>query len=284
MPDGCKDNHYYDDGDVALISQSTVFKVHSVLLRLACNFFKVRLSDDWSSDSERALDSLKGDVLCKARECKHHIIMHDEDPADISLLLSVIYPNHNWQLSWKNIGTLWRLADKYIAETLLRELQVFANREFHAAPLTALWLAEKYVNETIYQKASTYVINDINEYVEKPLFAQLSVETRCKLYMRRLKIWEDLMDININRNRVCDANCYRVCNEKLRCILNKITGPILLTLQAIELVSTNTYTHTFCTKDICNQIVALLNKYGGTKPTIASLAKQPKFFIQINSP
>ncbi|RUP48788.1 hypothetical protein BC936DRAFT_143982 [Jimgerdemannia flammicorona] len=77
------EEYYYEDGDVAVIAEQTIFRVHAVILKLVSGF-KARLSGGWQNSAETSTcDPALGSGSKNAR------FRSD----DIALLFSVIYPN-----------------------------------------------------------------------------------------------------------------------------------------------------------------------------------------------
>ncbi|RUS14121.1 hypothetical protein BC938DRAFT_477526 [Jimgerdemannia flammicorona] len=278
-------SHYYPDGDVAIIVPPTIFKVHSLILSIGSNFFKTRMSGEWSDVTERAievLDTLAADVRLDVQRCRHRIFIDDEKPQDVGLLLSFLYPNYR-DFSWDKIAALWRLADKYLAEALTDAVRTHVQKMCHQDPLTSLILAEQYDIAAVYEPMSAHIVENLHKYESDALFSQLSVETRCKLYQHRLKIIENLA--NIELVYISCQSCADLCNDQLKVVLHdKAKDSILQTIKTIQAVPNFPYEHTKCSVKVYNVINHYLRrKFGSTEPTIEVLERHPSFRISLSS-
>ncbi|RUS22026.1 hypothetical protein BC937DRAFT_90614 [Endogone sp. FLAS-F59071] len=153
--------HYYEEGDFALIVQSTVFRVHSVILRLASGFFKARFSGDWTNPSVLLLaqhDAIydaegnpDGIVRREVRECRYQMLEEEDSPEDMAALLSFVYPSFPRRVRWEGVVALWRMCDKYLADTALQEVRSFVEEHCAKFPLVAMMLADRAILHAEYR-------------------------------------------------------------------------------------------------------------------------------------
>lgn len=282
--------HYYEEGDFALIVQSTVFRVHSVILRLASGFFKARFSGEWANPSillltrHDAIYDAKGDpdsiVRRQVRECRYQMLEEEDSPEDMAALLSFVYPNFPRRVQWQGVAALWRMCDKYLADVALQEVRSFVEERYAESPLVAMMLADRYHVKTIYRQVSTMIIDELNKYAEEELFSMLSSETRERLFRCRLRLVE-----SVTRKRnfaVCPA-CSTMYVHRIHDIISTyLEGSVLNALEKMVEIAEDAYKHEACASEICTSINDfLITNFNTTRPTLQSIANQPYFHIEL---
>lgn len=246
------EEYYFDDGDVAVIVEQTVFRVHSVILKLASGFFKARLSGSWQSPVENNANTATmvatsavaaaatdlgenpANALPTLQECPHQIRLDDENPDDIALLLSVIYPNPRGVVSWESVAALMRLSDKYLVDVVSRDIRRFLETRWSENVFQSILLADRFLIADVYRKASTHIVDDLHRYAEEAGFRELSAPTLYKLYECRLRAIEYLLAIPYPAYfDVCEQCDVTAAARMLRLVPNNSKKSITAILEAM---------------------------------------------------
>ncbi|RUP49906.1 hypothetical protein BC936DRAFT_141022 [Jimgerdemannia flammicorona] len=185
---------YFPDGDVAIVCQSTVFKVHSLLLRLASQAFDVKLSGPWlliaSTPVLDVNDQESHAIAADIRDCNYDVEFDDESPEDVHTLLSTIYPNRTQAsvVTWENIAAVLRMSERYLLEAARPTCDAFLQVAFQHDPLRTLLLADRYHLSGAYKAVSATIIDALMSFRADPLFKMLTPQTRLKLYERHIDV------------------------------------------------------------------------------------------------
>ncbi|RIA92199.1 hypothetical protein C1645_765649 [Glomus cerebriforme] len=180
--------HFYGDGDCELIAENLLFRVHKNILVLSSAFFNGMFSAAQPSRDELITISQTGRTVAR-------IELRDA-AKDIEQLLSFLYPNTFFEISWEDVENLLRLADKYIVETLTSACVAFLKRSYQDEPLRALKLAETYSIATVYKESSKLVLDRFEHFFyDSSNLDQLSKQTQKKLKVSRQQYVEGLNKI-----------------------------------------------------------------------------------------
>ncbi|CAG8636880.1 10882_t:CDS:1 [Funneliformis mosseae] len=160
--------HYYSDGDILFIVESTIFRIHKNIIGLASKMFYDMFTcavPNSPSDEENIPE----------------IVLEGEQSKTFEDLLSYIYPNTYIMIDWNNVGEFLRFSEKYIIDSVLTSAKMFLEREFRRNPLYSLLLADIYNFRSLYKESSKLVLDKFPEYKRKGTFSQLSSYTRDSL-------------------------------------------------------------------------------------------------------
>ncbi|CAG8618394.1 6045_t:CDS:2 [Ambispora gerdemannii] len=136
--------HYYEDGDIEIIIDNTLFRIHKPYLH---NPLSDEYAENFAIQQEQQINCLQ-------------IPLPNESADDFAILLSFLYPHIYFQISWENVGILLRLADKYFIPTVTKWCFKFIEENFQHRPLTSLVFADEYLSESIYRESSKLIIDD----------------------------------------------------------------------------------------------------------------------------
>ncbi|RUP51409.1 hypothetical protein BC936DRAFT_148337 [Jimgerdemannia flammicorona] len=285
------DNGGNGDGDVALVCLSTIFKVHSTVLRLASAYFNTRFSPTWSSESRRLLiekdkneDSELTSIAMDLKYCKHHAFIDNEEEDDIALLIAFIYPIEHIVITWDNVNDILRLADKYLINKALQTAADFLMSSYSEKPLTSLRLAETYNFPKIFKQSSTHIIDNVCAYKEHPEFGYLSDRTRRKLFQARLELSEGVTKSSFPTLSYICSSCYNR-NADLDAFVQKLREPTSIFSVGLQniLKFGDNMTHTECmrqARSILGKFIA--SHYGTACLTLATLESVEGFSIELD--
>ncbi|CAB4378345.1 hypothetical protein RhiirA5_396896 [Rhizophagus irregularis] len=180
--------HFYGDGDCELVAENLLFRVHKNILVLSSAFFNGMFSAAQPSRDELITISQTGRTVAR-------IELRDA-ANDIEKLLSFLYPNTFFEISWEDVENLLRLADKYIVETLTSACVAFLKRSYQDEPLRSLKLAETYSIATVYKESSKLVLDGFEHFFyDSNNLDKLSKQTQKKLKVSRQQYVEGLNKI-----------------------------------------------------------------------------------------
>ncbi|RUS18706.1 hypothetical protein BC937DRAFT_88431 [Endogone sp. FLAS-F59071] len=181
--------HYYFDGNVIICVDDVHFRVHASILSMFSEFFKGILSGNW-----RETDVQK--YSCKHNEQNEKGIMamvqiNEKNPADMEMLLSVVYNHTNTTLTLNDVETIIKLATEYMFSNVITWCDNFLQGEVYEKPLEVLILADRYHLSNSYKRSSDWVYDEYRFFSKQPEYEQLSLETRFQLMKKRYIYVED---------------------------------------------------------------------------------------------
>ncbi|KAG9288830.1 hypothetical protein G9A89_001154 [Geosiphon pyriformis] len=190
--------HYYENGDVILIVEDTLFRVHKQVLQLASPVF-----DDLFN-----LASSSEDNLTK-------VPLSAESAEEFGMFLSYLYPTSFVEINWDNVKILLHFGDKYMCNKVLLACECFLQRNIRRHPLKILLVAEEFHLKTVYREASKLVLDNFFEHQKKREFQSLSLMTREKLHLDFFKYTSSLNDVAVYWNTFKNNNysTARIFNE-----------------------------------------------------------------------
>src|ERR1051325_6424802 len=98
--------HFHDDGDCELVAETSLFRVHKMILVLSSAFFNGMFSTAKPSKDELITISQSGNLT---ERTVPRIELRDSSK-DVEKLLSFLYPNTFFEISWEDVENLLRLA------------------------------------------------------------------------------------------------------------------------------------------------------------------------------
>ncbi|CAG8518351.1 32943_t:CDS:1 [Gigaspora margarita] len=178
--------HFYKDGDIELLVEKIIFRVHKNILTLSSQFFNGMYQSATPSIEDLTAISNTGFSIPRVE-------LRGDAAPDVEKLLSFLYPNTYFEISWGDVANLLRLADKYIVETLTTACVAFLKRSYQEEPLQALKLAEAYQISSVYKESSKLVLDDFEKFFYEPRNLEgLSRSTQKKLKVQRQQYVEGL--------------------------------------------------------------------------------------------
>ncbi|CAG8533866.1 22880_t:CDS:1 [Racocetra persica] len=178
--------HFYKDGDIELLVEKIIFRVHKNILTLSSQFFNGMYQSATPSIEDLTAISNTGVSIPRVE-------LRGDAAPDVEKLLSFLYPNTYFEISWRDVANLLRLADKYIVETLTTACVAFLKRSYQEEPLQALKLAETYQISSVYKESSKLVLDDFEKFFYEPRNLEgLSRSTQKKLKVQRQQYVEGL--------------------------------------------------------------------------------------------
>src|SRR2546421_1960528 len=91
--------HYYEDGDILVTVQQTVFRIHRNFLAMASKVFEDMFACSTSSDVSN------DNISC--------ITLTDTSSTVFENLLTFLYPKNYVRVSWNNVVPFLEIGDKY---------------------------------------------------------------------------------------------------------------------------------------------------------------------------
>ncbi|RIA87566.1 BTB/POZ domain-containing protein [Glomus cerebriforme] len=192
--------HYYEDGDIILIVQDTVFCLHRNYLSMASKVFRDMFSCATSYTNE--LHELP------------RINITDTSSLAFENFLSFIYPQKFVSITWDNIEEFCQIGDKYEFNSVLEAAEKFLNPHFHENPLLSLVLSDRYHFKLIFKESSKLVLNELQEYRQNSRFLLLSYKTRSALFERYL-------DFTISISTIHSLKCHKNFKHHSSCHYTK---------------------------------------------------------------
>ncbi|RUS30835.1 hypothetical protein BC938DRAFT_478901 [Jimgerdemannia flammicorona] len=262
-------NHYHDDGDVKIVCNKTVFKVHSVVLRLSSKFFASKFTHEWKSSSMFPF----------------YVYVNNEEPENIETLLSLIYPGKHLSISWTNVEVILRLRDSYDVEVLRQAAEEFLEEKYYMRPLKSLLLAEKYRFSNVFNMSSTYIIDDIYTYRKLTDFDRISDRTQRKLFQARLDFIKDMTTVTYDDLPGCEQ-CFNYRDSKLDAMILQLRDPsssIVKILEKIAAFSEKNAVHATCMKTVRKHMAQFLKTHFGSEtPSLTSLQTTKSLWIELD--
>ncbi|RUS19739.1 hypothetical protein BC937DRAFT_87015 [Endogone sp. FLAS-F59071] len=115
----------------------------------------------------------------------------EKNPADMEMLLSVVYNHTNTTLTLNDVETIIKLATEYMFSNVITWCDNFLQGEVYEKPLEVLILADRYHLSNSYKRSSDWVYDEYRFLSKKPEYEQLSLETRFQLLKKRYIHVED---------------------------------------------------------------------------------------------
>ncbi|CAG8567926.1 1397_t:CDS:1 [Ambispora gerdemannii] len=170
--------YYFEDGNILLKAENTIFKVHRGILSCASVVF-----NDMFEKADGGNTSIPEVSLT-------------ESASELELLLNFVYPSPKVRLNWQTIPKLLQLADKYIIKSILDYGKDFLGLHFRENLIISLVVAETHSFSQIYKESFILVVDQLPEYIKMPEFINLSKETIIKLQACWFKYIERLGKLN----------------------------------------------------------------------------------------
>lgn len=175
--------HNYPDGDILIIVNGTIFRLHKNIMALASKVFQDMFM--CATPSNNDTDKIP------------EVILEGETAAlTFEDVLSFIYPNTYMPIGWNNIAEFLQIADKYMMDSVILASKTFLEREFRKKPLHALCLAERYRFREIFKESSKLVFEGFLDYQRSSVFEDLSKNTQSNLINRYMKYANALAKLN----------------------------------------------------------------------------------------
>jgi hypothetical protein len=175
-----KQQDYVEGGDILLRSKDKTFLVHKLILSLSSEFFK-NLIESFETSKPSTNENVK---IIKLNTIipSHEIYVNGETPELIEGMLSFIYPNKCFTITWDNISDFLRISDKFAIKKLKQNCKDMLLKDFQYNTLLTIKLAEEYSFQDVYKESSKLILDDFQKYSSHPQFKLLSKETRLKLH------------------------------------------------------------------------------------------------------
>ncbi|RIA84431.1 BTB/POZ domain-containing protein [Glomus cerebriforme] len=183
-------SHYYPDGDIIIIVNSTIFKVHKIILKLTSTVFNDMFTDI-KPDNDQNIPK---------------ITLENESDSAFEDLLSFIYPTNYFVIDWTNIIEIFRISDKFMINFCFDAAENFLENNFSKDPVLALYLSEKYELKELFKKASKLVLDNFYIHRESPDFIKLNIKTRLALIEKH---HDYLTVLYVNKNIYIEGKTYQ---------------------------------------------------------------------------
>jgi len=144
--------HYYEDGDILVTVNDTIFRIHRNFLAMASRVFEDMFACTTSFE-------VNSDISC--------ITLTDTSAAVFENLLTFIYPKKYVRISWQNVASFLEIGDKYEIIVVIGASEEFLEFHFAENPLLAFSLADQYGFKYVYKESSKLVLDDLPKF--KPL-------------------------------------------------------------------------------------------------------------------
>src|SRR4051794_36710026 len=122
-----KQQDFGDNGDILLVSEDKTFLVHKLILSLSSKVFK-----DLIETFERTKPSTNENMRIIKNYSLLEIQVDGETPELIEGMLSFIYPDKSFTITWKNISEFLRISDKFAIKKLKQSCKDMLSKEFHS--------------------------------------------------------------------------------------------------------------------------------------------------------
>ena len=213
------DIHYYSDGDFEMVAENIVFRVHKTILFYASAFFETMFSNVRPTESDMSTDPFPVPRL----------YLPNEKAANLEKLLTFLYPNTYFEISWDDVSDFLYLADKYLIEKLRKACEAFLCRGFYDEPLQALKLAEQYRIASVYKESSKLVLNNFEHFFHNA--AETSIISPLTIIKLKVSRQEYIEGLNRLYSRTVDREFPPLSSEHLRskfeeCVKDICTFPI----------------------------------------------------------
>ncbi|CAG8445488.1 307_t:CDS:1 [Acaulospora morrowiae] len=166
--------HYYEDGDILVVVQDTIFRLHKNILSLSSKVFAdmfscVNQSSTTHSDSDKPIPSVS---------------LTDSSASKFSDLVSFLYPQKFFPVTWSNVSEFLVLADKYEIESVFDASKNFLEEKFQENPSLTFVLADKFRFPELYKESSKLIFDIFPAFQATSLFRELTPATSLALMNR----------------------------------------------------------------------------------------------------
>jgi len=173
------ESYTYSDGDILIIVESTSFKLHKNILRLASVVFRDMLGCGVPS---------RGDDIPKLE-------IEQENARDFKNLLSFIYPEKFISINWNNIEGLLRISDKFMVESAIVACGKFLDDNYRRNPMSTFTLADTFNFNRLYKDSSKLILNNYQKFKRQPAFKKISEKSKASLNERYVNFFLGLNSI-----------------------------------------------------------------------------------------
>ncbi|GBC09299.1 hypothetical protein RclHR1_08750008 [Rhizophagus clarus] len=182
--------HYYEDGDILITVQQTVFRLHRNFLAMASKVFEDMFSFATKSDINNE------NVSC--------LTLTDTSATAFENLLTFLYPRKYIRISWENVASFLEIGDKYEIVVVIGASEEFLQFHYMENPLIAFALADQYDFKFVYKESSKLVLNNLPRFKTSPDFHKLSYKASSSLLSKHLDYIlaiGNLLELNIQEYR-----------------------------------------------------------------------------------
>ncbi|PKK76153.1 hypothetical protein RhiirC2_734967 [Rhizophagus irregularis] len=155
--------HYYEDGDILVTVQHTVFRLHQNFLAMASRVFEDMFAYATKSDIN---NDNNNNVSC--------LTLTDTSAAAFENLLTFLYPRKYIRINWENVASFLEIGDKYEIVVVIGASEEFLQCHYMENPLIAFALADQYDFKFVYKESSKLVLNNLPRFKTSPDFHKLS--------------------------------------------------------------------------------------------------------------
>ncbi|CAB4396194.1 unnamed protein product [Rhizophagus irregularis] len=221
--------HYYEDGDILVTVQHTVFRLHQNFLAMASRVFEDMFAYATKSDIN---NDNNNNVSC--------LTLTDTSAAAFENLLTFLYPRKYIRINWENVASFLEIGDKYEIVVVIGASEEFLQCHYMENPLIAFALADQYDFKFVYKESSKLVLNNLPRFKTSPDFHKLSYRASSSLLSKHLDYIlaiGNLSELNIQEYR---HNCsYSVTHGEY---IQRIFAERIKSVQGFPVVSpTNLY-------------------------------------------
>ncbi|CAI2175048.1 19565_t:CDS:1 [Funneliformis geosporum] len=163
--------HYYEDGDILVTVNDTLFRLHRSFLAMASRVFEDMFACSVPSSNNE-------NISC--------ITLTNISSTVFENLLTFIYPRKYVRISWENIDSLLEIGDKYEITVVIEAAEEFLEIHFAENPLLAFSLADQYGFKYVYKESSKLVLNNLAEFNASQDFQKLSCKAAASLLSKHL--------------------------------------------------------------------------------------------------
>jgi hypothetical protein len=172
------DLHYYPDGDILIIADKTIFRIHKNILKMAAP----TLLNQEQQGNELPF-----------------INIPDVSSSVMDIAFSIIYPRYFVMPTWMNIDSLLFLATNYSINKIYVAGVTFLDQNFKKNPMYAFYLADKYKLSFLFEETSKLVLDQLPKYKEESIFQKLPLEIQSALIARHMSFVHSLAELSVKR-------------------------------------------------------------------------------------
>src|SRR4051812_30350780 len=216
--------HYYEDGDILVTVQHTVFRLHRNFLAMASKVFEDMFTYAGSSDVNNM----------STMSC---ITLTDTSATVFENLLTFLYPRNYLRISWENVDKFLEVGDKYEIIVVIGASEEFLECHYAENPFLAFNLADQYGFKFVYKESSKLVLNNLPKFKSSQDFQKLSYKASSSLLSKHLDYIlaiGNLSEVNMHEYR---HNCsYSVSHGK---VMQKMFSDKVKLVQGFPVISPN---------------------------------------------